>query len=183
MIEIRLHGRGGQGAVLASHMLARALFKEGYQVQSFPFFGFERRGAPVVAYVRADDRPIRLRCGIYRPDHVILFDAALAQVVDITAGLKPGGWIVVNSAKEVDFPPQFHLAIIDANEIAAKFNLGPATLRAVNTAMLGAFAAASGLVRLESLLESLREEAGLDPERNSAAMKEAFETVRIRRKE
>jgi len=183
LVEIRLHGRGGQGVVIACHMLARALFKEGYWVQSFPFFGFERRGAPVVAYVRADGRPIRLRCGIYRPDHIILFDAALAQAVDVTAGLKHGGWIVANSPRELPFPAHFRLATIDANDIAARFNLGPATLRAVNTAMLGAFAAASGLVSLESLLDALREEEGLDPERNSAAMKEAFASVKIRRSE
>jgi len=97
MIEIRIHGRGGQGAVIASEVLAMAAFREGKHVTSFPAFGVERRGAPVAAFTRIDDRPIRLKCEIYAPDHVVVLDPSLLQVVDVTAGLKPGGWILVNS--------------------------------------------------------------------------------------
>lgn len=108
MVEIRLHGRGGQGAVIACHLLGGALHRQGYCVQSFPFFGFERRGAPVTAFVRFDDKQVRLRCGIYQPDHLIVFDAGLVEVLDLTAGLKPAGWIVVNSARSgLPFPAPF----------------------------------------------------------------------------
>jgi 2-oxoisovalerate/pyruvate ferredoxin oxidoreductase gamma subunit len=95
MIEIRMHGRGGQGAVIACKILANALFREGKFAQSFPAFGVERRGAPVMAFTRIDDKPIHLRTQIYEPDHLIILDASLLQTIDVTVGLKPGGKILI----------------------------------------------------------------------------------------
>ena len=97
MIEIRFHGRGGQGAVVASNILAEAAFMEGKDVCSFPFFGVERRGAPVTAFTRVDSRPIRVKSGIYAPDHVIVLDPSLLKAVDVLAGLKKGGIVLVNT--------------------------------------------------------------------------------------
>ncbi len=99
MIEIRMHGRGGQGAVVACKLLASAIYKEGKFAQSFPAFGVERRGAPVMAYTRIDDKPIHLRTEIYEPNHLIVLDENLLLTVDVTAGLKDGGTIVINSTK------------------------------------------------------------------------------------
>src|SRR5512134_2923121 len=99
MRELRIHGRGGQGAVVASKLLAVALFHEENQVQSFPAFGVERRGAPVTAFMRVDRDPIRLRCEVTAPDDVIVLDPTLVEAVDVTAGLKPGGTILINTAK------------------------------------------------------------------------------------
>ena len=97
MVEVRFHGRGGQGAVVASEILATALFHEDKAVQAFPAFGVERRGAPVAAFLRCDDTPIRLRCQIYQPDQVIVLDPTLLSAVDVTAGLKNDGSILINS--------------------------------------------------------------------------------------
>src|SRR5512135_2869983 len=102
MRELRIHGRGGQGAVIASKLLASALFHEGRWVQSFPAFGVERRGAPVTAFLRIDEVPIRLRCEVTAPDALIVLDPTLIQAVDVTAGLKPGGSILINA----DGPPE-----------------------------------------------------------------------------
>ncbi|MFQ6090097.1 MAG: 2-oxoacid:acceptor oxidoreductase family protein, partial [Candidatus Bipolaricaulia bacterium] len=107
MKEIRFHGRGGQGAVVASQILASALFKEGKYVQSFPAFGVERRGAPVAAFIRVDEEPILLRCEIYRPDHVVVLDPTLIAAVDVATGLKGGGWVLINSDRE---PAEFDLS-------------------------------------------------------------------------
>jgi pyruvate ferredoxin oxidoreductase gamma subunit/2-oxoisovalerate ferredoxin oxidoreductase gamma subunit len=91
MLEIRFHGRGGQGTVVATILLAKAFFDAGYAVQSFPLFGVERRGAPVEAYLRVDTREIRLRTNVYRPDHLVVLDLTLLQAIDVTQGLKAGG--------------------------------------------------------------------------------------------
>ncbi|RMD97379.1 MAG: pyruvate ferredoxin oxidoreductase, partial [Calditrichaeota bacterium] len=164
MIEIRIHGRGGQGAVIASKVLASALFNEGKWVQSFPAFGVERRGAPVTAFTRVDDTPILLRCQIYHPDHLMILDPTLIEAVDVTAGLKEGGLILINT----DRPPHsfvglgpFRIATVDANSIAIKHKLGTLEQPIVNTAILGAYAKASGLVKLESVIAAVRESVPL----------------------
>src|SRR3972149_4777947 len=96
LMEIRFHGRGGQGAVLASEILAHAAFREGFHVQSFPFFGVERRGAPVTAHTRIDDRPIGIRWDRYEPDLFVVLDASLLRVLDVAQVLRAGGTVVVN---------------------------------------------------------------------------------------
>ncbi|MEE8163733.1 MAG: pyruvate ferredoxin oxidoreductase subunit gamma [Anaerolineae bacterium] len=180
MIEIRIHGRGGQGAVIASKVLAVAVFKEGKYVQSFPAFGVERRGAPVMAFTRIDDQPIRIRCQIYEPDHVVVLDPTLLEAVDVTAGLKEGGWILINSEQDpatFDLPARYRVATIDAQSIAIKYRLGPKSAPIVNTAILGAFAKATGIVGLEALAEAVRESVPLKPEENVAATREAYNSV------
>src|SRR5512136_2020150 len=100
MVEIRFHGRGGQGTVVASKILADALAKEGNYVQAYPEFGVERRGAPVFSFIRIDDKPIYDKSRIYTPDHVVVVDPTLLEAIDVTEGLKPGGMIIVNSDKK-----------------------------------------------------------------------------------
>ena len=173
MRELRFHGRGGQGTVVASKLLAVALFLEGREVQSFPMFGVERRGAPVTAFLRMDDEPIRLRCEILNPDDLIVLDPTLVGAVDVTGGLKPGGTILLNS----DRPPaafphlleRFRLVTVDASGIATRHGLGSHTQPIVNTAILGAFAVSSGLVRLESVREAIRQEVPTYAEANVKA--------------
>ncbi len=181
MIEIRIHGRGGQGAVIASKVLAVAVFKEGRYVQSFPAFGVERRGAPVVAFTRASEGEIRERCQIYEPDHIVVLDPTLLEAVDVTAGLKDGGWIIINSEQgpaTFDLPAKYRVATIDAQSIAIKYRLGPKSAPIVNTAILGAFAKATGIVSLEALAEAVRESVPLKLEENVAATREAYLEVR-----
>jgi 2-oxoacid:acceptor oxidoreductase gamma subunit (pyruvate/2-ketoisovalerate family) len=180
MIEIRIHGRGGQGAVIASKVLAAAVFKEGKYVQSFPAFGVERRGAPVMAFTRIDEQPVRIRCQIYEPDHIVVLDPTLLEAVDVTAGLKEGGWILINSEQDpttFDLPAKYRVATVDANSIAIKYKLGPKSAPIVNTAILGAFARATGIVSLKAISEAVREAVPIKPEENVAATREAFDSV------
>ena len=102
MIEVRFHGRGGQGAVTAAEILAKAAFEDGKYCQAFPFFGVERRGAPVMAFTRIDDQPIRRRYQVYKPDYVVVLDDGLLEVVDVFSGLKEGGKIIINTSNGVE---------------------------------------------------------------------------------
>lgn len=182
MIEIRTHGRGGQGAVIASEILADAFFREGKYVQAFPAFGVERRGAPVVAFTRVSDGDIRERCEIYEPDHLIVLDPVLIQTVNITAGLKDGGWIVINTNQPVtdsDLTERYHIAVVDANEIALKYGLGSRAAPIVNTAILGAFAGATKLVSLEAVTGAVEEFVPLKKENNKKATEEAYNSVKV----
>lgn len=182
MRELRIHGRGGQGAVVASKLLAVALFNEGKQVQSFPAFGVERRGAPVTAFLRVSDEAILLRCEVNQPDDLIVLDPTLIEAVDVTAGLRPGGSILINSDRPPDSYAQlssrFRVATVHASAIAARHGLGSKTQPIANTAILGAFAVDSGLVALESVCEAIREEVPMHPDENVAAAREAASVVR-----
>lgn len=182
MVEIRTHGRGGQGAVIASKVLANALFKEGRFVQAFPAFGVERRGAPVVAFTRFDDAPVRLRCEIYEPDHLIVLDQALIETIDITAGLKEGGWIVINTHLEPDqfaYKNKFRVAVVDAAGIAWRHRLGSRATPIVNTAILGAFARATGLLGLDAVVEAVADSVPLKQDENKQAAIDAFNEVKL----
>lgn len=177
MIEIRFHGRGGQGAVTAANILASAAFKEGKYVQAFPFFGVERRGAPVTAFTRIDDKPIRIKTQIYEPDVVVVLDPSLLDTVDVTAGLKDGGIVIVNTEKSKEEVLEKlkkkpgKLALVDATGIALEILGLPIT----NTAILGAVAKATGLVKLESVQEAIKETfSGALGEKNAKAAEEAF---------
>jgi 2-oxoisovalerate ferredoxin oxidoreductase gamma subunit len=183
MIEIRFHGRGGQGTVVASEILASAFFKEGSHVQAFPTFGVERRGAPVAAFLRVDDRPIRLRCQIQEPDHVVILDPTLIPVVDVTAGLKPNGWILINSDRAPQHFARFatggwRVAIVDASSLALEHHLGNRTNPIVNTAILGAFASVSRLVGVDPVLEAIREIVPARVNDNVKAARDAAVAVR-----
>lgn len=182
MIEIRTHGRGGQGAVIASEILADAFFREGKFVQAFPAFGVERRGAPVVSFTRISDGEIRERCEIYDPDHLIVLDPVLIDTVNITAGLKEGGWIIINTNRPVehkDLIEKYHVAAVDANSIAVKYGLGSRATPIVNTAILGAFAGATKLVGLKAVLDAIEEFVPLKKENNRKATEEAFNSVTV----
>lgn len=183
MRELRIHGRGGQGAVIASKVLAVALFREGRQVQSFPAFGVERRGAPVTAFLRLAASPIRLRCEITDPDDLIVLDATLIGAVDVTAGLKPGGLILVNTERAPEeleaLALRFRVATVDASAIAIANGIGTRSQPIVNTAILGAYAAASGVVGLDAICDAIREEVPIKPSENEAAARAAADSVRI----
>ena len=180
MIEIRFHGRGGQGAVIASELLAQAAFREGRYPQSFPFFGVERRGAPVTAFTRIDHTPIRLRTSVTAPDIVIVLDAGLLRTINVTAGLKPRGLLLVNA----DRPPELlglefagRIATVDATEIALAHGLGSRATPIVNTAILGAFARVSGEVGLPAILEAIRRFVPAKRDANVAAAENAYDRV------
>lgn len=173
--EVRFHGRGGQGTVVASILLAEAAFREGRGVQAFPFFGVERRGAPVVAHTRIGEREVRLACEVATPDAVVVMDPTLVGGLGarIIAGLRPGGMLLVNtraSPKDVHLPHEkIRVATVDATGIARRHRLGSAASPIVNTAMLGAFVALSGAVGAERLGEAIREKAPARAEANVAA--------------
>jgi 2-oxoacid:acceptor oxidoreductase gamma subunit (pyruvate/2-ketoisovalerate family) len=152
--EIRIHGRGGQGAVLAARMLASAFVVEGKYVASFPMYGFERRGAPVVAFTRVDDKPIREKTQIYNPDCLIVIDPGLLTLPTLFTGLKPESAFILNSPKKLTEKPNENLKIggvVDATGIAVQ-EIG----RDIpNTCLISAFAAATGLLKLDSILKIL----------------------------
>ncbi len=175
MIEIRFHGRGGQGAVTAARLLAEAAFAEGKHSQALPFFGAERRGAPVLAFTRIDSKPIRTRTQIYEPDYVVVLDPSLLEVVNVASGIKHGGLIVLNSKKAAQFP-NAKTAFVDAT-LVAKETLGvPIT----NTSMLGAFAKATKLVSLDSLIDVIKGRFSSKlAEKNVAAIKAAYEQTEV----
>ncbi len=178
MIEVRFHGRGGQGVVIASEVLANAAFRMGYEVSAFPFFGVERRGAPVTAFARIDKRPIRIKSSIYEPDYVVVLDSSLLKGVDVLEGLKPEGRVLINcqSGKKLEgLPSRYRYYVLDATAIAAAHGLGSRTAPIVNTAIMGGFARIADIVSLESILESIRELAPVKEEENVAAAKEAYE--------
>lgn len=182
MIEIRFHGRGGQGAVLAAELLAQAAFLEGKHPQSFPFFGVERRGAPVTAFSRIDDKPIAVRTSITDPDLVVVLDPSLLKAINVTGGLKRDGLLIANSAK----PPEElekvfggRIATVDAREIALAHGLGSKATPIVNTAMLGALAQAGGVVRLESVLRAIEKFVPAKRAENMAAATDAAKAIRF----
>ena len=183
MIEIRVHGRGGQGAVVASKALAIAVASEGRYVQSFPEFGVERRGAPVYAFTRIDDKEIYVRSKIYNPDHVVVLDPTLLDAIDVTEGLKKGGWILINTTKKPsDFSKlskNYRIATVDAYAIAIKYGLGPKASPIVNTAILGAFSKITGVVSLDVLLEGIKEIVPIKPKENAEAATEAYNSVNV----
>jgi 2-oxoacid:acceptor oxidoreductase gamma subunit (pyruvate/2-ketoisovalerate family) len=182
MLEIRFHGRGGQGTVVATILLAKAFFEAGYQVQSFPFFGIERRGAPVEAYLRLSKNDILIRTNVYNPDHVVVQDRTLIQSIDFARGLRSGGWILINSpAPPANLTPfaGFRLAFVDASHIARNHNLGTRTAPIVNTSMIGAFASILDMPPIESVVSAIREDITIEAERNVQAAKDAYREVRI----
>lgn len=182
MLEIRFHGRGGQGTVVATVLLAKAFFEAGYQVQSFPFFGVERRGAPVEAYLRLDKKEILLRTNVYTPDHVVVQDHTLLMTINVTRGLKPGGWILINAPSVPgDLVPftGYRLACIDANRIALKHELGTRTHPIVNTTMIGAFSRVLGMPPMGAIAAAIHEEVPRGAEKNIRAAQEAYNEVRL----
>jgi 2-oxoacid:acceptor oxidoreductase gamma subunit (pyruvate/2-ketoisovalerate family) len=182
MIEVRFHGRGGQGAVVASKLLAVAFFHENLYVQSFPAFGVERRGAPILAFLRVDRQPIQLRVGIYEPDHIVILDPTLIGAIDVTAGLKQNGWVIINSHKSPEAFTNlkgFRAATVDATSVALRNSLGSRTNPIVNTAILGAFSRVTGLVGIDSIALAIREEIPGKKDENAKAAREAYQEVKF----
>lgn len=182
MMEIRIHGRGGQGAVTSSKLAGLAASIEGKYSQGLPFYGFERRGAPVEVYLRFDDKPILISSRIYEPDGVIVLDPILAELEDVVAqGLKEGGFAVLNTLKnpeEIGYASRLSkFAAVDATGVALKTLGQPIT----NTAILGAFARATGELKLSSLEEAVRQ---ILPERfhrsNIEALRMAYQETKVR---
>jgi pyruvate ferredoxin oxidoreductase gamma subunit len=175
--ELRIHGRGGQGSVTAAELIAVAAFEGGTHAQAFPMFGVERRGAPVQAFVRFDDRTIRLRSQVYEPDYIIVQDSTLIKDVNVFSGVKPGGIVIVNTEKGIEspVPPDVRVITIDATQIALDVLGIPIT----NTSLMGAFAAATGEIGFSALESALRHRfAGDLAEKNIEAARRAFNAVK-----
>jgi len=182
MIEIRFHGRGGQGAVTAANILANAYAMEGNDVQAFPYFGVERRGAPVTAYCRADRKSIRVKAAVYEPDFVIVLDPSLLGYVDFTEGLKDDGIVLLNTTKspgELDRKWKARTATVDSTSIALENRLGSRNAPIVNTAVLGAFSKISGTVSIDSVVKAIMEMAPVKKEENARAALQSYERVMI----
>jgi pyruvate ferredoxin oxidoreductase gamma subunit len=180
MLEIRWHGRGGQGAVTSVEMLALAAIGEGKHAQGFPSFGPERRGAPVTAFNRIDNKRIKVRSAIYNPDAVVVLDSSLVTLVNVTEGLKPDGTLIVNTSKspeelkkELNFKGR--VATVDASKIAWEELGVPIT----NTTMLGALIKIVGIVKLDSVKDPIGHRFGRIAGKNLAALKRAYEEVKI----
>jgi len=180
MLEVRFHGRGGQGAVTSAELAAQAAIEEGRFAQAFPSFGPERRGAPVIAYLRISDTQIRDRTAIQEPNVVIVLDPSLPGIVPVGQGLKPGGSLVLNSSHT---PAKLHeefgltgrIAAVDANHIARE-EIGRVI---TNTTMLGAFVKATGIVSMDSLTAAIQRRFGHIAGRNIKAFQRAHEETVI----
>ena len=189
MFQIRIHGRGGQGVVTAAEVLSIAAFREGKYAQAFPSFGSERTGAPVVAFCRIDDKEIRLREPILAPDALIIQDPTLLHQVEVFSGLQPHGYILINTTRSFEelgigefiasFRPE-RLCTVPATELAVKHVGRPLP----NAALLGGFAAVTGLLGLDSVAAAIRDKfPGRVAEGNVAAATAAYESVRQEMKE
>ena len=188
--QIRMHGRGGQGAALASTILALAAFKEGKFVNSFPSFGSERRGAPVATFVKISDEEFMPRCKVYHPDILVIFDYTLMEISSIFDGLKEGGMILANVPEKEQqdifeqlkhsshVPKKVKVFMVDANAIAIQSGLGGDAIPAINAVMLGAFIRMmDGMIHLNSLIEALQEKIPANIDKNIIAAKEAYERL------
>ena len=180
MIEVKISGRGGQGAVLASQVLATVFFEKGFYVQSFPSFGAERRGAPVSAFLRVDSKEITLRYSIQSPDWIVLFDANLLKNPMVMAGITGKTFLLVNTGlpRGLDVGECNGVYGVDATSIAEELKLRTTSFSMVNTAMVGAFAKASGLLDLESIERVIGDMVPAKRESNMAAARRAFERVK-----
>jgi pyruvate ferredoxin oxidoreductase gamma subunit len=189
MFQVRIHGRGGQGAVTAAELLSVAAFNEGRYAQAFPSFGSERTGAPVVAFCRIDDRPIRVREPVVAPDALVIQDATLLHQVNVFEGLRPDGYVLVNSTNRFDGlglgefaagrRPE-RLLTVPASRLALR-HLGRPVPSAV---LLGGLAALTGCVTIDALVAAIAERfAGEVAEGNAAAAREAFVHVQTEREE
>lgn len=180
MKELRVHGRGGQGGVTSAELVATAAIDEGKYAQAFPSFGPERRGAPVAAFIRVSETPIRTREKVYHPDIVLVLDSSLPTLVDVAEGLNEGGIVILNTSlgaaeARKKFGLKSKLALVDANTIAREVIGMPIT----NTTMLGALLKATGIVGLAALEEALDRRFGRLSEKNKNAMRRALEETVI----
>jgi pyruvate ferredoxin oxidoreductase gamma subunit len=184
MFQIRIHGRGGQGVVTAAELLSLAAFLEGEYAQAFPSFGSERMGAPVMAFCRIDQKPIRLREPVMQPDALIVQDPTLLQQVDLFDGLSPDGYILLNSTRGFQelglgefigrFPAN-HCRTVPASELAMQYVGRPLP----NAALLGGFSAITGLLKIESVIAVIRDRFPAKiAAANASAAQAAYDSVR-----
>ena len=181
MIEIRFHGRGGQGAVTSAELTALAAIEQGKYAQAFPSFGPERRGAPVMAFVRVSDEPIRTREKIYEPDIVVVLDPTLLDIVNVAAGLKEDGIVVLNTTKSAEEVREVSgisskLALVDASRIAIETMGIPIT----NTTLLGAMLKATDMLPLSALEGPLEDRFGRVAGKNIQAFQRAYEETVVK---
>jgi pyruvate ferredoxin oxidoreductase gamma subunit/2-oxoisovalerate ferredoxin oxidoreductase gamma subunit len=184
LVEIVFHGRGGQGAVTAANLLVAAALDDGNKgVQAFPFFGAERRGAPVRAFARISEYEVNLRSEIYYPDIVIVLDESIMDIVDVLKGLKKNGKILINTTKRLedfDFSKRFKVATVDATGIALKNEILVGGIPVVNTPILGAVPKILDRVSLKSIQNTIKEKwKGELSEKNVKATQEAFDEVEV----
>ena len=181
MFEVRIHGRGGQGVVTAAELLSHAFFADGRHAQAFPSFGSERTGAPVVAFCRMSDTPIRVREPVVTPDALVVQDSTLLHQVDVFGGLKPGGFVLINSSRTVG-----QLGLDEMEDGRCQILTIPATVIArehigrpmPNLVLLGGLAAFTGLIHLPALLEAVRQHfPGALGDKNVAAATAAYDLV------
>lgn len=185
MTEFRIHGRGGQGIVVAASIFAEAVFMEGYYARAFSLFGAERRGAPVTAFIRAGGERLMPRSRIYNPDYVAVFDSTMTGAA-LVSGLKMEGTLLINGRADQEnsltgeIPPEMNIRVfaVDATEIAWKHKLAIGSFPMVNTVMLGAMARNSGLASLDSLIASIRKRVSARLEENIKAVEEGYESVK-----
>ncbi|MDD5502530.1 MAG: 2-oxoacid:acceptor oxidoreductase family protein [Candidatus Thermoplasmatota archaeon] len=180
MVEIRFHGRGGQGAVTAAQLLVAAAFKAGKKgVQAFPFFGAERRGAPVMAFARVADEEVVIHSQIYNPDVVVVLDSGVMEYVDVAKGVKEGGLVIINTTKK---PSEYNfgkvrVATVDATGIAMKNKISISGIPIVNTAILGSIAKCVNWVGIEHLEKAITEKMGEKAPQNIEAIREAYNST------
>ncbi len=185
MLEFRLHGRGGQGIVVAASIFAEAVFLDGYYARAFSLFGAERRGAPVTAFIRVSRDRLMPRSRIYEPDYVVVFDSSLAAETTV-AGLKESGTLLLNTGETADSGSflsetrsgQYKIFAVDATEIAWKYGLTIGSFPMVNTVMLGAMASLSGLASQDSLFASVRKRVTASIDANISAVGDGYASVK-----
>jgi len=180
ILEIRWHGRGGQGVVTCAELLAKAAIAEGKYAQSNPSFGPERRGAPVAAFLRISSAPIRLRSQIDSPDIVVVLDPTVLILPDVVAGIKPNGIVIANTNKLLEdvkylLGVNVQLGVVDASKIAMEIIKRPIT----NTTMMGAFVRATNIVKVETVKEQLKERFPTNYETNIKAMLRGYEELEM----
>jgi len=175
--EITFFGRGGQGAVVASELLADAYFRQGFQVQSFPSFGVERRGAPVMAFLRVDNEFIYLRSQIYQAQVGLVFAPDIIDSPTFKPSLMPRAMLLVNAPSKLDGLNGYDVSYIDATSIARECALGSSAQPLVNTSMLGAFAKIAGDLELDNLLAAVESKVPQKAENNLEAVRRAYESV------
>ena len=184
LVEIVIHGRGGQGSVTAANLLVAAALKDDNKgVQAFPFFGAERRGAPVKAFARISDDEINLRSEITSPDIVIIQDESIMDLVDVLKGLKKDGKVLINTTKspeDFDFSKKYKVSTVDATGVAIKHDIVVGGIPVVNTTILGAVPKILDRVTLKSIQETIREKwKGDQGEQNVKATEDAFKDVEV----
>ena len=187
LYEIRWHGRGGQGAITAAKIMAQAAYLEGYQgVTAIPWFGAERRGAPVSASTRISQQPVMVMSQVEKPDVVVVLDDTLLRDRDVIGGLKRGGWLVVNSRQhpdELEINGDFNIATADATRVCREVGLVVAGLTVVNTAILCALVRATELVDISNVEKVIKERFSDNMvDNNLSAVRKTYEITRLQKK-